>query len=136
MKEWDKLREYIEHRDLLDSVDEGDVELRDYFQSKLDAERKAILKQDELALSGVLDNARVRELLIRAKDAGLVEGRKWLRTKETLAYFVERVCQECNIWYNNNKGTIYWKPFESYFLVSGLKTAKQSYLKVYPTFTP
>lgn len=136
MKVWDKLREYQEHKALLDSIDVEDKELRAFFQSELDAERKAILKQNELALSGVLDNARVKELLIKAEGAGLVEGRNWLGTKETLAYFVEKICNECSIYYNNIEGHIYWKPFESYFLIDKLSGAKSDYLKLYPTFTP
>ena len=136
MKEWDKLKEYQEHKALFATIEESDTELRSYYQGLLDRERKELLKRDEIALVGVLDKPRIKELLEMAGNAGLLKGRKWLGTKECLAYFVEKVCQECKIWYNNIEGNIYWKPFESHFLESGLKTAKQSYLKCYTSFTP
>lgn len=136
MREWDKLKEYQEHKALFATIEESDTELRSYYQGLLDREREELLKRDEIALVGVLDNPRIKELLEMAGNAGLLKGREWLGTKECLAYFVERMCQECKIWYNNIEGNIYWKPFQDWFMVSGLKDAKQSYLKVYTTFAP
>ena len=133
MREWDKLKEYQEHKALFATIEESDTELRSYYQGLLDKERQELLKRDEMALTGVLDSSRIRELLGKAGNAKLLKGRKWLGTKECLAYFVKRVCDDCKIFYN---GKTYWKPFQQYFMETGLSVAYQSYKKWDDNFNP
>lgn len=124
MKEWERLKEYQEHKALVDRIPEIDIELRAVYQGYLAEERKELLRQRGKKVLRLLEIPRAKELLLFAEKDGLCNGRTWNGTKVALAYFAEKVCLECKIWSKNRKGMIDWKSFEDYFLEDNLKSSK------------
>ena len=68
-----------------------------------------------------------------------IDGLCWKDTKQLLAYFAEKISNRFSLTNRIDKdgnNTIDWKTFETIFNVTGLKTAKQNWMRLNTKFEP
>ena len=68
-----------------------------------------------------------------------IDGLCWKDTKQLLAYFAEKISNRFSLTNRIDKdgnNTIDWKTFETIFNVTGLKTAKQNWMRLNTRFEP
>lgn len=97
-------------------------------------------------LPDVLNTDEAKVLLDRLCKAGFAKiedgGYRWIGTKVLCAYFADRASHSLNLsnttYYRDGKEEIAtnWKPFEALFRISGLKVAKQNWMRVSFVFEP
>lgn len=94
-------------------------------------------------LPDVLNTDEAKTLLDRLCKAGFAKiedgGYKWIGTKVLCAYFADRASHSLNLSNTMDKEgniTTSWKPFEALFGISGLKVAKQNWMRLNTKFEP
>lgn len=91
-----------------------------------------------------LQTGHAKKIFERAKDAGFMtitsNGAKWNDEKQLLAYFASKMSDMFNLQKRvsdtTGKRQISWKPFEVFFGVKGLRTARANCIKYNDKFHP